>query len=147
MRTQNVAARTNSIPINTLIGSLALAALSFVLTSCSSIDGKTSEYVGVPHYSHTDPGQVAILRSEPTRPHERVGEMILFPSIAPAPAVHDVEKKLRKEAAKIGADAVIVLYDGIHPTEAAVSGPYANQSVQTMTGHQLIAVAIKYKAG
>jgi len=64
MRTQNVAARPNAIPISTLIGSLALATLSR-----SSIDAKISEYVGARFYPRTDPAKVAILCSEPPRPH------------------------------------------------------------------------------
>jgi len=148
MRTQTVSAGTSSsIPaaVNTLLRSLALAALSFVLASCASIHAQRTQYVGAPHYPHTDPGKVEILRSTPARPHERLGEIALDASTDPAPPVSDVEARLRNEAAKMGADAVVVVYDRIQPTAVVVTGGYWNRSVETITGRKLIAVAIKYK--
>jgi hypothetical protein len=49
------------------------------------------------------------LRSEPTRPNDRLGEIMIDASTDPAPPLTEVEAKLRKEAAKLGADAVVVV--------------------------------------
>ena len=67
-------------------------------------------------------------------------------STEPAPPIADVEAKLRTEAAaSIGADAVVVVHDGIAPTRAYVTGPWWDRSVQTITGRKIVGVAIKYR--
>jgi hypothetical protein len=49
-----------------------------------------------------DPAKAEILRSEPTRPNDRLGEIMIDASTDPAPPITEVEAKLRKEAAKLG---------------------------------------------
>jgi hypothetical protein len=67
-------------------------------------------------------------------------------STDPAPAVTKVEERLRKEAAKIGADAVVVVYDRVQPLGVIVSGGYWYRSASTITGRKLVGIAIKYKS-
>lgn len=120
-------------------------AIACLLVSCASIDSHSTQYVGAPHPPPTDPPWVEILRTTPTRPHDRIGEVKVEASTNPAPPVADVEKRFRQEAAKIGADAVVVVYDRIQPVGAYVSGPWWGGSVNTISGRVLIGVAIKYK--
>ena len=125
-----------------------LAALSLVLSagllvSCASIDSQHMQYAGATHYAPVEPIRVEILRAEPMRPHERVGEVYLDASSEPDPPVSKVEDKLRVEAAKMGADAVVIVYDGILPTGAYVSGAWWDRG--TESGRKLVGVAIKYR--
>jgi len=128
-----------------LIEALLLFALALTLTSCTSIHSSTNPYVGAPHPPPTDPASVEILRQEPSRPHDRLGEIIVDASIDPAPPVQKVEERLRKEAAKIGADATVVVYDRIQPIGVYVTGGYWTRTASTITGRKLVGVAIKYR--
>lgn len=128
------------------LGLLIVAAIqACLLVSCASIDSSTTQYVGAPHSTPSDPNAVQILRAEPTKPNDRLGEIVIDASVNPSPAITEVEAKLRKEAAKIGADAVVVVYDRVQPTGMYVTGGYWNRSVGTITGHKLVGVAIKYR--
>ena len=93
-----------------------LAALASVLMACASVEAYTTQYVGAPHYPPSDPARVEILRTEPTRPHERLGEIVLDASTDPAP-----------------------------PIAAYVTGPWWDRDLQTVTGRKLVGVAIKYQ--
>ena len=125
--------------------SLALVALLVACAACASVDVTTTQYVGAPRFPAGDPATVEILRAEPGRPHDRLGEIMLDASIDPAPPITEIEAKLRDEAAKLGADAVVVVYDRVQPIGAWVSGPVWSPGVMTVTGRRLVAVAIKYK--
>ena len=137
-------ASSNRFPLSRLLACLALAALAGLLSSCASIDATTSEYVGASHYPPTSPANVEILRAAPTQPHERLGEVVIDASTEPSPPVSDVEKRLREEAAKLGADAAVVVYDRIQPIGLYATGGYWDRDIQTVTGRKLIGVAIKY---
>ena len=115
------------------------------LAACANIDAQTTEYVGVPHAAATDPASVEVLRSEPTRPHDRIGEIVLGASTEPPPPVTEIEQKLREEAAKIGGDAVVVVYDRIQPVAAYVSGPLWARDVETIQGRKLKGIVIRYR--
>ena len=66
------------------------------------------------------PGRVQILTAEPKQPHDRLGEVML--SVGGNPPREKVEQKLKRAAAKLGADAVFVQYDTTHVFPVA----YAN---------------------
>jgi len=120
-------------------------AVTSLLVSCASLDSHTTQYVGAPHPPPTNPATVEILRAAPTRPHERIGEVKVEASTDPAPPIVDIETRLRKEAAKIGGDAVVVVFDRIQPVAAYVSGPWWGGTVSSISGRVLIGVAIKYR--
>ena len=122
---------------------LSLILFAGLLISCASIDSQHMQYAGATHYAPVDPVRVEILRAEPMRPHERVGEVYLDASAEPEPSVNKVEEKLRTEASKMGADAVVIVYDGILPTGAYVSGAWWDRG--TESGRKLVGVAIKYR--
>ncbi|MBB3105110.1 hypothetical protein [Azomonas macrocytogenes] len=115
------------------------------LSACANIEAHITEYVGAPHISPTSPASVEVLRSEPTRPHDRLGEVVLDASTEPSPPVNEIEQKLREEAAKIGGEAVVVVYDQIQPVAAYVSGPLWDRDIQTIQGRKLKGIVIRYK--
>lgn len=121
------------------------AALLLALAGCTSIDARTTEYVGVPHAVPTSAANVEVLRREPLRPHTRLGEIVVDASIEPAPPISEVEQKLRTEAASIGGDAVVVVYDRIQPVSAFVSGPLWSRDVRSIDGRKLKGIVIKYQ--
>ena len=124
---------------------LLLIITASLLVSCASVDASSTQYVGVVHSPPSDPATVEILRSEPTRPHERLGEVVVDASTDPAPPVAQIEDKLKKEAAKMGADAVVIVYDQVQPVGVVVSGGYWTRTASTVTGHRLVGLAIKYR--
>jgi hypothetical protein len=124
---------------------LVLPALAVLLAACATADVSTIQYVGAPRFQPTEPNAVQILRTEPTVPHDRLGEVTVDASVDPAPTVVEVERKLVTAAAKLGADAVVVVYDRVQPTAAYVTGPWWGRSIETISGRKVIAVAIRYK--
>lgn len=130
---------------NTTRNLLLTAVLALVITGCASINAKSTLYAGAPHFAATDPASVEILREVPARPHDRLGEIRVDASTEPSPPVTDIENKLREEGAKLGANAVVIVYDRIQPVGANISGPWWNNSVQVITDQRMIAVAIRYQ--
>ncbi|GGP18210.1 hypothetical protein [Silvimonas iriomotensis] len=132
-------------PTPAVLRLLAGAACLAIMAGCASVSANSTQYVGAPRPPATDPASVQILRAEPTRPFDRLGEINIEASTDPAPPVQDIEAKVRDEGAKLGADAVVVVLDRIEPTGVWVSGPWWGRSVDTITGRKLIGVAIKYR--
>lgn len=85
-----------------------------------------------------------LLRSEPTRPHQRLGEITVDATGSAAPAVHQAEERLRTAAAKLGADAVVLVVDPLQPG-AVASRAWWGTPGGTVTGRDVIAVAIRYR--
>lgn len=79
-----------------------LVGLSLLL-GCAYVTVESRPYLGVRPYPPTDPALVEILRAAPTQPHERLGEISLVPE--GNPSVTEMEARLRRAAAKMGADA------------------------------------------
>lgn len=127
--------------------SLALPTLAalVVLGACATVNVTTTQYVGAPRYPPTEPTAVQILRTEPTAPHDRLGEVMVGASTDPAPPIVEVEQKLREAAVKLGADAVVVVYDRVQPVAAYVVEPWWGQSIESISGRRLIAVAIRFR--
>jgi len=124
---------------------LVLTAFAVMLAACATVDVSTTQYVGAPRYQPTEPTAVQILRTEPTAPHDRLGEIMVDASTDPAPTIVEVEQKLCKAAGKLGADAVVVVYDRVQPVAAYASGPWWGRSVETISGRKVVAVAIRYQ--
>lgn len=127
------------------LSSAGLAVTLLALSACASIDAQTTAYVGGPHPGPTLAANVQVLRVEPTRPHVRLGEILVDASVDPAPPIADVEQKLKDEAAKIGGDAVVVVYDHIQPVAAYVSGPLWSRDIETIQGRKLKGIVILYQ--
>ncbi|MBI3803448.1 MAG: hypothetical protein HY282_06765 [Nitrospirae bacterium] len=120
--------------------------LAFLLMSCASFETATIPYAGAPHFPESNPVAVEILREEPSRPNQRLGEIVVDATIKPGPPVYKLEKKLRQEGGKLGADAVVIVYDGVQPLGVYVSGLWwGSGTVRTTSGRKLIGVAVKYQ--
>ncbi len=95
---------------------LAWAALSIFIASVSLLTACTTTNVvrvlprvGMPLYPPTDSATILVLRAEPERPFEILGQIILEPvKVLP---VSEIERLLRQEAARLGADAVVIVSD------------------------------------
>jgi len=130
-----------------LSGLLLLLSLSS-LASCATTttDATTTQYPGAPHFPPTDPTSVVILRNGPTEPLVRLGEITVAVVNHPPPFVSSAERRLREEAARLGADAAVVVHDGVR--EAALCAPaewWRRQDASTIGSSKLVGVAIKYK--
>jgi hypothetical protein len=116
----------------------------FALTGCNTVSTTHTQDIGSQKFPPSDPASVQILRTEPTRAHVRLGEVRAEPSNE-STDVTLIETALRKEAAKLGADAAVVVYDKTQVTGAQVVGGFLNRSVETIEGRVIVAVAIKYQ--
>jgi hypothetical protein len=117
-------------------------AVMFILMSCSYVSTETRHYLGVGSYPPTDPSRIEILHSEPQRPHERLGEVILEPE--GNPSVTEMEAKMRQGAAKLGADAVVIVADKTRLMGSYLSGPWWGREVYAQYGRVIVGVVIKY---
>jgi len=122
---------------------LAAAAL-LVFTGCQTVSTSNTPYLGLPQFPPTDPAQVQILRTEPTRPHVRLGEVRAEPSSENVD-VAKIETAIQQAAAKMGANAAVVVYDRTQVVGAQVVGGWLNRSIDPIEGRVLIAVAIRYQ--
>ncbi|HXY54744.1 MAG TPA: hypothetical protein VEM40_08750 [Nitrospirota bacterium] len=120
---------------------LVLAVLSFI-PACNYVSVNTKPYLGVPLYPPTNPTNVEILRTEPLQPHERLGEISLEPT--GNPPVAEMEQKLRVAAAKMGANAAVLVVDRTMLMGATVTGPWYGRQVSPDFQRVIIAVAIRY---
>lgn len=126
-----------------LAGGLTGALLA--VSGCATVNAQTTAYVGAEHSAPTLASEVVVLRTEPTRPYVRLGEVVIDASVDPVPPITQVEQKLREEAAKLGGDAVVVVYDHIQPVATYVIGPMWNRDIETIQGRKLKGIVIKYQ--
>ncbi len=124
--------------LNLALGSVLL------LTGCQTVSITSTQEIGGPTYPPSNPADVQILRTQPSRPHVRLGEVRAEPSSEEVSAAK-IEVALRTAAAKLGADAAVVVYDQTQVTGAYVTGPWYGRSIQDIEGRVVIAVAIKYQ--
>jgi hypothetical protein len=120
---------------------LMIAAL-LPLAGCNYVTVNSKQYLGIPSYPPTDPASVEVLRTEPLRPHERLGEVSLEPT--GNPPVAEMEQKLQQAAAKMGANAVVLVADRTMRMGAVVSGPWYGRQISQEYQRVIIAVAIRY---
>jgi len=138
---------TNGVLMKTMtrILNLGLAIATLLLvTGCQTVSTSSTQAIGGPTYPPSDPATVQILRTAPTKPHVRLGEVRAEPSDESVPAVK-IEEALRQAAAKLGADAAVVVSDTTQVTGAYVTGPWYGRSIQRIEGRVVVAVAIKYE--
>ncbi len=121
---------------------VALAGLMAV-TGCQTVSTSSRQYLGGPTFPPTDPLQVQILRTEPTRPHVQLGQVQAEPSSDSVPNPQ-IEQALQKAAAKMGANAVVIVADRTQAMGAVVTGPLWARQLDTITGRVIVGVAIRY---
>jgi hypothetical protein len=119
-------------------------AVALLLAGCSFVSTRVQPYLGGPTFPPSDPAKVEILRAEPTRPHERLGEVYAEPS--GDPTVAQYERALREGGAKMGGDAVVVVYDRMQVVGSVVSGPWWAPSATPIVGRVVVGLAIRYSS-
>jgi hypothetical protein len=113
---------------------MALCVL-LVLAACASSPVRVLPVVGAPIYEPTDPSTVLILRAEPQRPFETLGQVVVEPEKQMSEA--QVEQMLREAAAGMGANAVFIQADMTME---------AGEIRQQFSGGQIVtAIAIRFK--
>ncbi len=118
-----------------------LAAL--VLAGCGGLSATSRAYAGAPSYAPTDASAVEVLRSEPAVPYVKLGEVTV--SLQGNPSQKDIAQALAKQAAQMGATAVVLVYDGSASMGVMYSGPLWAPSDPSMASQPVvIAVAIRY---
>jgi hypothetical protein len=122
---------------------VAVAAGALVSFGCSTVSVSSHRYLGAPNFPPTDPAKVEILRHQPSRPHEQLGEIVLRPS--GEPDVARLEQALRVEAAKMGADAAVVVSDRTRRIGTYVDGWWWTRHAYPVYGRVIVAVGIKYR--
>jgi len=121
---------------------LALA-VATCCVSCSSVSASSERLIGSAAYPPTRTETVLILRREPKKPHERLGHVYVDPD--GKPPVEEIEAAIRKETAKLGGDAAVIVFDKTQRVGTMVEGPWWNRRAYPITGRKIIAVAIRYK--
>jgi len=121
---------------------LLVAALA---TGCSYVNSHTITYLGVPRPAPVDPARIEILQVPPSRPHDRLGEVVIDASLTPAPKTEKIEGRLRAEAAKLGADAVLVAQDQATTSGYWMTGPWWSATMSPVQSRVIVGVALKYK--
>lgn len=111
--------------------------------ACSYVSVQSRQYLAVPTYPPTNPTAVEILHSEPARPHDRLGEISLEPE--GNPPVAEMEAKLKQAAAKMGADAAVIVADTMRLMGGYLSGPRWSQQLFPQYGRVIVAVAVRYR--
>jgi len=97
-------------------------------------------YPDAPRFAPTDPAQVELLRREPRRDHIRLGEVWIKPS--PRMGRHYVEGVLREKAARLGADALVIVEDRVF-REGVVYNYWRGPMV--VYDRRIIGVAIRFR--
>ena len=113
------------------------------VTGCKTVPTRWHQYLGVQAFPPSDSAQVQILRAMPTRPNVKLGEVQAQPSSSSV-GNPQIEQALRKAAAQLGANAVVIVSDHSQVVGATVTGPPWARSVNNISGRVIIGIAIRY---
>jgi hypothetical protein len=126
-----------------VLNSLAAAVLLALLASASGcVQVQSRPYIGVEAFSPTAPDTVHILRTPPTRPNLRLGEITVEPQNNTS--VQTIEGKFRDAAARMGANAVVIVADRTELMGMQETGPWYGAELTPITGRVIVGVAIRY---
>ena len=110
---------------------LAAATVAFALTGCAN--DVANRYYASRTYPPKNPSQVEVLRWEPGRPYEVIADF---------QSRWDTPDAVREKAAKIGADAVIIVQPGGHYN---TTQQWAGQNSPAGSSARICGTAIIYK--
>jgi hypothetical protein len=115
---------------------------TFLFASCNYVEIHTRQYIGFPAYTATDPGTIPILHAAPGEPHDRIGEIAALP--VGDPSVQQIESDMRAAAARMGANALVIVDDQPTYIGSTVYYSWYNSSVYADYQRVITAVAIHY---
>ncbi len=120
----------------------SIPVLAFLLLAgCSTVTVETRGYPGAPTYAPVPHKAVVILRDPPDQKYQRLGEIQVKPQ--PNSSAKEIFKSFQKAAAKIGADAVVLVADPAKKTGGAVAGPgFWKRDPASDLGDAIVGVAI-----
>jgi hypothetical protein len=121
---------------------LSLAAVLALVAGCNTVSVTSQQSIAAPTYPATDPATVQILQAPPTAPNVRLGEVKA--TLEGNPTKEMIRQKLQTAAAAMGANAVVIVYDGQQVLGAYVTGPWWGRQIQTDTARVIVGVAIRY---
>ena len=116
-----------------------------LVTGCGTVSTYKVQYLGVPRYPPTNWKQVQILQAFPNRPYEKLGEVVASVSVNPEPSVEKIERALRRRAAELGAEAVVLIKDRIEEIGIWWGGPRWAPVATPIHSRVIVGVAIRYK--
>ena len=120
-----------------------LLAAAVLAAGCAGTNVSTIPYPNVPAFPQTDPAKVQILRTEPARPHVKLGEVTVDVSSSPPPSAQEIDGLLRLAAAKLGADAAVIVDD---PTGGAIASKgWWGRTPMSRASREVVAVAVRYR--
>jgi hypothetical protein len=122
---------------------LLAAALVLSSVSCASVSSSSERLMGAPVFPPTRPESVVILHREPRKPHDRIGHVFIEPS--GNPPVAEMEQAMRNEAAKLGADAAVIVFDRTRRIGRVYEGPWWDRRAYPSYGRKIVAVAIRFR--
>lgn len=123
---------------------IVLLVLVILLSGCASFG--VARYNDQVNYPPTNPNLVKIFNSEPPQPFEKIGELTC--NAAPASSFNSINKRFQMEAAKMGADAVIVntnlITGGVYHNMNSYGSGFSG-SATPMYKKSILGIAIKFK--
>ena len=126
-----------------VLNSLAAVSLLTLLAGTQGcVQVQSRQYIGVQAFSATKADAVEVLRTPPTRPHLRLGEITVEPQTNTS--VKTIEEKFRGAAAKMGANAVVIVADRTELMGVRETGPWYDAEASPITGRVIMGVAIRY---
>jgi hypothetical protein len=128
--------RQSSVPL--------VLAVALALASCSQVTTRSYRFLGAPEAPATDPSQVQILRHPPFRRFERLGRIDAVPQSDDVDNAK-IEAAIRTAAAQMGADAVIIGFQGERPTGFAIQGFPGDAEARRQMGRVIVGTAIKFR--
>lgn len=122
---------------------IPLAALALFAGGCASVPTTSHAYLGTTPCSPTTTASIRILREAPKAAYVSLGEIRAEPCREDLSNAK-IEEALKLEAAKLGADAIILKSDKMEITGAASTGPRWGRAYDKVMDRVIVAVAIKY---
>jgi len=113
------------------------------LSGCSYVSVHSHQYIGMPEFPATNPADIEILHAPPSRPHDRIGEITLFPE--GSPSNKKIEDTLKASAARMGANAVVVVSDTMREVGEYMTGPWWHGQINTEWSRVIVGVCIRYR--
>ncbi|MGA2052148.1 MAG: hypothetical protein ABSH19_02425 [Opitutales bacterium] len=114
-----------------------------MLAGCQTVQTQVTPVAAGPTYPPTDPAQVQVLTTAPAQANVRLGQVRVQPSSGNM-AKADIEAALQAGAAKLGADAVVIVKDDKKQVGAPVTGAWYDQSLDAVDQRIIVGEAIKY---
>jgi hypothetical protein len=132
------------IRIHFLIRTLVCLVVALGATGCNTVSMNRTPYAGVAKFpQNADPAQIQILHQWPDGPFVALGEVTAQPNTDKVKA-QKITESIQNEAAKMGANAVVIVSDKNQLVGVSYAGPWFAQMATPIMGTVITGVAIHY---